>query len=301
MSIYLTRGFDSPTYNGLVMDGNPHEDFNHLVGLTKTHAKVLNSIDADVEAIKSEQLNVIYGEVSGYERRDELLERSVMFIDIDEGDAFDVVVNRLNKSVLSNTNMVIYPTISNGIKGGTRARVGVELSRSVNQKDYIKVWSVITKAHGLEPDLNGVTQNWNQLAGIYVETTQNSLNTPYIKTDGEPLNVAAFIEVYDNQPAKFRIEEQKRTVGATSPKSGNKPWSVVGSQVMRAMLDPESNYKEFGGWNKMLTKIAGWVFRQTNSIEITANWIEQVNGMGSDPISDSELRTMFISWAKNFK
>ena len=38
--------------------------------------------------------------------------------------------------------------------------------------------------HELEADANGVTQNWNQLAGTYTLTSQNSVHAPYIKSDG---------------------------------------------------------------------------------------------------------------------
>ena len=87
----------------------------------------------------------------------------------------------------------------------------------------------------------------------------------------------------------------------TSLTNGNKPWSAMASKVLNAMLDPEAHYKEFGGFDNMLVSVAGWLFRQTNSIEITANWVEQVNAMGSDPLSDKELKAKFISWSKNFK
>src|SRR5699024_12024703 len=63
--------------------------------------------------------------------------------------------------------------------------------------------------------------------------------------------------------------------------SSDLPWSVMASKVLNAMLDPEAHYKEFGGFDNMLVSVAGWLFRQTNSIEITANWVEQVNATGS--------------------
>lgn len=115
------------------------------------------------------------------------------------------------------------------------------------------------------------------------------------------LNVDEFIQVYDNEPDKFRIKPDKPAVTATFLTNGSKPWSVMASKVLNAMLDPEAHYKEFGGFDNMLVSVAGWLFRQTNSIEITASWVERVNTMGSYPLPDKELKAKFISWSKNFK
>ena len=299
MSVYLTKGFETTEYN--VFDGTPHQDFMHLVGMTEHHTKALDGSDEEVEAFKPQTRNVLYGTVAGHYRTDELLERSVLFIDVDGAGDYSTVLDRVTGGILSGTNMVIYPSISNGIKTGARLRIGVELSHEVTQEEYSKVWGVLTTVHELEADLNGVTQNWNQLAGTYTLTTQNSVHKPYIKADGQVLNVDAFIQVYDNEPDKFRIKTDKPAVTATFLTNGSKPWSVMASKVLNAMLDPEAHYKEFGGFDNMLVSVAGWLFRQTNSIEITASWVERVNTMGSYPLPDKELKAKFISWSKNFK
>lgn len=299
MSVYLTKGFETTEYN--VFDGTPHQDFMHLVGMTEHYTKALDGSDEEVEAFKPQTRNVLYGTVAGHYRTDELLERSVLFIDVDGAGDYSTVLDRVTGGILSGTNMVIYPSISNGIKTGARLRIGVELSHEVTQEEYSKVWGVLTTVHELEADLNGVTQNWNQLAGTYTLTSQNSVHKPYIKADGQVLNVDAFIQVYDNELDKFRIKPDKPAVTATFLTNGSKPWSVMASKVLNAMLDPEAHYKEFGGFDNMLVSVAGWLFRQTNSIEITANWIEQVNATGSDPLPDKELKAKFISWSKNFK
>lgn len=162
MSSYLVRGFKATQYN--VIDGTPHQDFMHLVSMTENHAKALNGSDEAVEAVKPEMLNVVYGTVDGCYRTDELLNRSVMFIDVDGAGDYSTVLERVTGGILSGTNMVIYPSISNGIKTGARLRIGVELSHEVTQEEYSKVWGVLTTVHELEADLNGVTQNWNQLS-----------------------------------------------------------------------------------------------------------------------------------------
>lgn len=299
MSVYLTKGFETTEYN--VFDGTPHQDFMHLVGMTEHHTKALDGSDEEVEAVKPEMLNVVYGTVDGRYRTDQLLNRTVLFIDVDGAGDYSTVLERVTGGILSGTNMVIYPSISNGIKTGARLRIGVELSHEVTQEEYSKVWGVLTIVHELEADLNGVTQNWNQLAGTYTLTTQNSVHKPYIKADGQVLNVDAFIQVYDNEPDKFRIKTDKPAVTAKFLTNGSKPWSVMASKVLNAMLDPEAHYKEFGGFDNMLVSVAGWLFRQTNSIEITASWVERVNTMGSYPLPDKELKAKFISWSKNFK
>ncbi|MBJ7653966.1 hypothetical protein [Weissella confusa] len=299
MTAYLSKGFETIQYN--VIDGNPRQDFMDLVSMTEHHTKALNGTDEEVESFKPEMLNVVYGTVDGHYRTDQLVNRSVMFIDVDDGGDYDTVLERVTGGILNGTNMVIYPTISNQIKPGTRLRIGIELSREVAQAEYSKVWSVLTAVHELEADVNGVTQNWNQLAGTYTLTSQNSVHAPYIKSDGQPLDVDAFVQVYDNEPNKFRIKAEEPAVTATFLTNGSKPWSVMASKVLNAMLDPEAHYKEFGGFDNMLVSVAGWLFRQTNSIEITANWVEQVNATGSDPLPDKELKAKFISWSKNFK
>lgn len=299
MTVYLTKGFEATQYN--VIDGTPHQDFMHLVSMTENHAKALNGSDAEVEAVKPEMLNVVYGTVDGRYRTDQLLNRTVLFIDVDGAGDYSTVLERVTGGILSGMNMVVYLSISNGIKTGARLRIGVELSREVTQEEYGKVWGVLTTVHELEADLNGVTQNWNQLAGTYTLTSQNSVHKPYIKSDGQPLDVDAFIQVYDNSPEKFRTKSEEPAAIVTSLTNGNKPWSAMASKVLNAMLDPEAHYKEFGGFDNMLVSVAGWLFRQTNSIEITASWVERVNTMGSYPLPDKELKAKFISWSKNFK
>ena len=114
MTVYLTKGFEATQYN--VIDGTPHQDFMHLVSMTENHAKALNGSDEEVEAVKPEMLNVVYGTVDGRYRTDQLLNRTVLFIDVDGAGDYSTVLERVTGGILSGTNMVIYPSISNGIK-----------------------------------------------------------------------------------------------------------------------------------------------------------------------------------------
>lgn len=299
MSVYLTKGFETTEYN--VFDGTPHQDFMHLVGMTEHHTKALDGSDEEVEAFKPQTRNVLYGTVAGHYRTDELLERSVLFIDVDgAGGEYDAVQERVTGGILSGMNMVVYPSISNGIKTGARLRIGVELSREVTQEEYGKVWGVLTTVHELEADLNGVTQNWNQLAGTYTLTSQNSVHKPYIKSDGQALNVDAFIRVYDNEPDKFRIKPEKPAVTAPSLTNGLNSWQAKNDLLFHAMLDPEKYSDEYGGWDNMLTTIAGYVFRETGQLATVIDVVEMVNNKGTSPLEQKALDDKYISWAKNW-
>ena len=93
MTAYLSKGFETIQYN--VIDGNPRQDFMDLVSMTEHHTKALNGTDEEVEAFKPEMLNVVYGTVDGHYRTDQLVNRSVMFIDVDDGGDYDTVLERV--------------------------------------------------------------------------------------------------------------------------------------------------------------------------------------------------------------
>lgn len=198
-------------------------------------------------------------------------------------------------------NLVIYPTISNGIKDGTRLRAGIQLDKPLNQDDYIKAWLVITGQTRVEADRRGADRNFSQLQGIYVPTDQNAANTPIIETDGVGLNTDALIELFNNNPNKYQPLDKQAHSQTPVDISNTPKYALVARKMLLAMFDPENSYQAFGGWDNMLTDVGGWVYRQTHGdIKLTGDIVATVNALGSDPIDPDELKAKFKSWVNRW-
>ena len=293
--IYLTNGLLNKQYTQL--DDLP--DFSHLAKATRGPQEALNMTDEQLVEYKSSSVTyALYGAVNGQQRRDDVLNRSVLFIDIDDESDYQTLSNRLaNMLTALGINFVIYPTISNGIKDGARMRIGVELDKAVELTAYRKIWLVITHQLHVKGDITAINSSFKQLQGLYVKTSQNALNEPIIATDGAGLPVDKFVSVYEKNAGKYQLKKAHE-----SKASGNLPrWAQTNRNIIACLLDPESNYMMFGGWDNMLTALGGWTLRSTHGdYQVTADLIEAVNNRGSDPISDSELGKKFKSWAKGW-
>ena len=294
--IYLTNGLLNKQYTQL--DDLP--DFSHFVKATRAPQEALNMTDEQLAEYKSSSVTyALYGAVNGQQRRDDVLNRTVLFIDVDDESDYQTLSNRLaNMFTALGINFVIYPTISNGIKDGARMRIGVELDKAVELTAYRKIWLVITHQLHVKGDITAINSSFKQLQGLYVKTSQNALNEPIITTDGAGLPVDKFVSIYDKNAGKYQLKQVHE-----SKASGNTPrWAQTNRNIIACLLDPESNYMVFGGWDNMLTALGGWTLRSTHGdYRVTADLIEAINNRGSDPISDSALGKKFKSWAKGWK
>ena len=84
--------------------------------------------------------------------------------------------------------------------------------------------------------------------------------------------------------------------------SGIPRYAQTNKQLLMVILDPEQYYTLFGGWDNMLTSVGGWVYRQTyGDVGFTADVVEFVNSLGSEPIATKELSDKFKSWVRNWR
>lgn len=299
--IYLTDGVRQRRYD---VFKETNGDFYHLAQMTKAPQEALNQTADQLSEYKLNMAKyVLYGRVDGAERVDKVIGRTVLFIDIDNESNYLDTSKRLNNLLEAYSVLhVIYPTISNNIKEGARLRVGVALDRSVTAEEYLKLWSVLLTSVGLHGDDTAVNQSFKQLQGLYVKTSQNAENEPIIYSDGHALPVDEFIKLYDTSPKKYR--RKTLAINGFSVEAGNRKapvWAERNKQFIACLLDPESNYMLFDGWDNMLTAIGGWVFRSTQGdIRTTVETVEAVNKLGSDPISNSELKHKFDTWFKRW-
>lgn len=296
--IYLTDGVRQRRYD---VFKETNGDFYHLAQMTKKPQKALN-LTAD--QLAEYKLNiakyVLYGRVEGVERADKVIGRTVLFIDIDDEGSYPDTSKRLNDLLEAYSVLhVIYPTISNSIKEGARLRVGVALDRSVTAEEYLKLWSVLLTSVGLHGDDTAVNKSFKQLQGLYVKTSQNAENEPIIYSDGHALPVDEFIKIYDTNTNKYKIK--KRVVHTDDEDESYLPrWVITNRLMLNTIMDPESNFQRFGGWDNVLTALGGWVFKDTQNFVTTADVVEYVNNKGSDPIEESELVNKFKTWAKGW-
>lgn len=177
--------------------------------------------------------------------------------------------------------------------------MGVELGKPVNADDYLKLWSVLLVSVRLHGDQTAVNHSFKQLQGLFVQTEQNSDNRPIIYDTGHGLPVDEFIKLYDANTNKYKV--QKRVVADISDDEAGFPrWVITNRLMLNTIMDPESNFQRFGGWDNMLTALGGWVFKDTQNFVTTADVVEYVNNKGSDPIEESELVNKFKTWAKGW-
>lgn len=296
--IYLTKGIKQSEYKGY---RETNGDFFNLVELTRKPQQAFNqSAEQLAEYKKNTAMYAIYGNIAGMKRRDEVLNRTVLFIDVDDESNYSEASKRIDDLLESfDINHVIYPTISNGIKEGARLRVGVELDKPVNADEYLKLWSVLLVSVRLHGDPTAVNHSFKQLQGLFVQTEQNSPNRPIIYDTGHGLPVDEFIHIYDSEPNKYKI--QKRVVADVSDNDAGFPrWVITNRLMLNTIMDPESNYQSFGGWDNMLTAVGGWVLKDTKDFVTTANVIQYVNNKGSDPITDETIADKLRNWAKGW-
>lgn len=296
--IYLTKGVHQPEYK---VYKETNGDFYNLVQGTRKPQQALNQTDEQLAGYKENQaLYAIYGTVNGVKRKDEAINRTILFIDIDDESNYSEASQRLDDLLESfDINHVIYPTISNGIKDGARLRVGVELDKPVNADEYLKLWRVILVNVGLHGDQTAVNHSFKQLQGLFVQTEHNSASQPIIYDTGQGLPVDEFIKLYDANTNKYKI--QKQVVHTDDADESYLPrWIITNRLMLNTIMDPESNFQRFGGWDNMLTALGGWVFKDTQNFVTTAGVVEYVNNKGSDPIEENELVSKFKTWAKGW-
>lgn len=297
--IYLTNGLLNKQYTQL----DDLTDFSHLLKATREPQEALNMTDEQLQNYKSNAVTyALYGAVNGRQRRDDVLNRSVLFIDVDDESDYQTLSNRLaNMFTALGINFVIYPTISNGIKGGARLRVGIELDKAVEFEVYKKIWLVITHQLHVKGDITAINSSFKQLQGLYVKTSQNALNEPIITTDGAGLPVDKFVSIYDKNAGEYQLKKahEPRENIATN---GNVPrWARKNTAIIACLLDPEQSYQEFGGWDNMLTAVGGWTYRETHGDKrATVNTVASVNSKGSVPISEQELKIKIKSWFRGW-
>lgn len=299
--IYLTDGVRQRRYD---VFKETNGDFYHLVQMTKAPQVALNqTADQLAEYKLSMAKYVLYGRVVGVERADKVIGRTVLFIDIDDEGNYPDTSKRLNDLLEAYSVLhVIYPTISNNVKEGARLRAGVALDRSVTAEEYLKLWSVLLTSIGLHGDDTAVNKSFKQLQGLYVKTSQNAENEPIIYSDGHTLPVDEFIKIYDASPKKYRKNTLSINGFSVETSKKNVPnWAEHNKKFIACLLDPESNYMLFDGWDNMLTAVGGWTFKNTyGDVRTTVETVEAVNKLGSDPISNSELKHKFDTWFKRW-
>ena len=296
--IYLTKGVHQPEYKGYK---ETNGDFYNLVQITRTPQQAFNQTAEQLAEYKTNTaIYAIYGNIKGMKRKDEVVNRTILFIDVDDESNYLEASKRLDDLLESfDINHVIYPTISNGIKEGARLRVGVELDKPVNSDEYLKLWSVLLVSVRLHGDPTAVNHSFKQLQGLFVQTEQNSPNRPIIYDTGQGLPVDEFIHIYDTEPNKYKV--QKRVVADISDDEAGFPrWVITNRLMLNTIMDPESNFQRFGGWDNMLTALGGWVLKDTKDFVTTANIIQYVNNKGSDPITDETIADKLRNWAKGW-
>ena len=296
--IYLTKGVHQPEYK---VYKETNGDFYNLVQATRAPQQALNQTAEQLAEYKvNTAIYAVYGNIKGMKRKDEVVNRTVLFIDVDDESNYTDASQRLDDLLESfDINHVIYPTISNGIKDGARLRVGVELERPVNAEEYLKLWSVLLVSVRLHGDPSAVNQSFKQLQGLFVQTDQNSANRPIVYDTGHGLLVDEFVHIYDTEPNKYKV--QRRVVADVADDEENLPrWIITNRLMLSTIIDPESNYNHFGGWDNMLTAIGGWAYKETQRFVTTANIVQYVNNKGSDPIENDDLVAKFKVWAKGW-
>lgn len=305
MMIYTTNGFKQQRYN------HPQgDDWQHFINSVANPPQFNGD---DVKAYKATQAPyAVYGHNKDNELHrgeSELLTRSILFIDVDNGGSdYQTTRERINNALEAfDISHVIYPTLSHGIKQGERLRLGVHLDTPLQQADYIKLWLVLVVNLQIIADLAGVTKSFKQLQGLYVQTPQNAHITPDI-ANNKPLNTSKFLHEYEKDTEKYENYLNRHTTPSVKlPQSthtdGETPrWAINNQLRFNALTDPEGHYMDFGGWDNMLTQIGGWVFNQTHGdFTATANVIEHVNNLGSDPIPEAELVDKFKNWARKWR
>lgn len=297
--IYATQGVMQRQYTQV--SGN---DWQHLLNAVTNppNLKDLTANQLDIYKHTSAPY-VVYGTSTGLERgTSEITSRSIMFIDVDDnGKDYQATANYIaNFLGTFDTNLVLYPTINNSIKQGERLRVAIPLDVELTPDEYSQVWQVLTHYMHLNADPAGADKAFKQLQGLYVRTTQNAHNEPIIENDGASLNTAFFLSKYENLIKPNANQSQNLPNPAMDNNIPN--WAVNNRKIIRALLDPESHYTAFGGWDNMLTSIGGWVFKNTQGdIELSATVVQETNNKGRQPIPFNELKKKFHSWMTHWR
>ncbi|SOB43997.1 conserved hypothetical protein [Weissella viridescens] len=310
--IYATQGVMQRQYTQVNGD-----EWQHLLNSVTNSPKLNNLTANQLDTYKHTNAPyVVYGTSTDLERgRSEITSRSIMFIDVDDnGKDYQTTANYIASFLGTfDTNLVIYPTINNSIKQGERLRVGIPLDVELTPDEYSQVWQVLTHYMHLNADPAGADKAFKQLQGLYVKTTQNAHSEPIIENNGTALNTAFFLSKYENLSklviknadknlTKLNTESSKQNLPKPAVDNNIPKWAVNNRKIIRALLDPETHYTAFGGWDNMLTSIGGWVFKNTQGdIELSATVVQETNHKGSEPIPFNELKKKFHSWMTHWR
>ena len=297
--IYETKGVQQAYYTVVAGD-----EWQHLSDSIRNPVKMLDQTPEQLASYKKEHApNVVYGRNQSQKRSDPLLTRTMLFIDVDEGGTgtFDQEAGRLAAAFDAlGVSYAIYPTISHGIKSGSRFRVVIQLDRETNQADYLKVWRVLTVHYAIDADKAGAERSFKQLQGVYIKTTQNAESVPFIEHGGA-LPVDKFIQIYDENPSKYNPTTEAIPRNKLYKNQYTGSWPERNKRIVAFIADPENNWQAFGGWDNALTSVGGWVYKNSaQDIRYTADIIEHLNESGSNPIEHKLLASKFKSWVRNW-
>jgi|GEM_PF-4257720 len=249
--IYFKTGLKS---SGAFWDTIKGDDWENLLTLTED-AQPINEL-LTFEALERFKRNkagyIRAGEYGSDSITNNVFERSILFLDVDEFGDYDSVAQHIADLLDSyGWSYIIYPTVDNGIKPGARLRVAMPFIKPVSDSDYWKIWEHITSKLSVEVEKNML----DAPEPLYVKTQHNIDSVPYIER-GNPL----YFEVVE--PENNRIPERAH----------------ASKQVIAFIADPSSNWESFGTWENAITKTISWVYPHSGyDAKYTAELIEYIN------------------------
>ncbi|WP_203649649.1 DNA primase family protein [Secundilactobacillus yichangensis] len=183
--------------NELVPQNNKEPDFEFLIQYQPQ--RCLSDKASELSDFKDSNASYfIAGTLKKLKRNnDNLVTRSLVPIDYENtGLSYDQLVKKV-ETALAGYRYLIYPTINDGVKDaerGARARVIVDLSGEIHERDYKPVKKAITDLIGI-PVTDSTNDTWSQQYGFPVKTKVNKQHKIIHHNTGSRFDVSPYLAV----------------------------------------------------------------------------------------------------------
>ncbi|MGX6962949.1 primase alpha helix C-terminal domain-containing protein [Vagococcus xieshaowenii] len=221
---------------------------------------------------------------------DNVLSRSLLFIDLDDVNETETEFLQKISNKLSKVNYCLYPTLSHITNEKIRYRLVLELDRSVNRLEYETLLLGISSDLGIDFDVDESNKVWSQGQGAPV-FTEKSKNSPIFYQEKEkPVPVDNFLK---------KIKESsiyKKNKRNQASYKGFDNYQYTGEKYTGKLLNKIAEGVTEGDRNIWFTSLLGSFFNQGVTAENAYKLATVINENFLDfPLEDKELITIFKS------
>ncbi|WP_427813508.1 primase alpha helix C-terminal domain-containing protein [Enterococcus sp. 22-H-5-01] len=243
----------------------------------------------------------IAGEMSALIRKNEnVISRDCLILDLDDVIVTESDLVGMIQQKLKRFDYVLYPSISNGLKG-VRYRLVIPLDKPVNEQDYKLLVDFFTNKalEGVIHHADKSNLTWSQIQLLPVITQYTKQEQILIH---EVRNLFPVDEALET--AKHWIKVHRSESGGItshSLKNNTSKFKKGGSRYRNTTTELFESLVtgcEEGNRNNSIAQITGGLLARAVDVAVVLELVKVANSYFTEPLSEQEIETTFYSIAK---